>query len=94
MLLFRPNTLIFSTGKNLKNKIYKTIILSVVLNECGTWYLTLREECNLRVFENRIPKRIFRPKRSENGEWKSLHNEELHSFYCSARSRWTKCQHS
>ena len=43
--------------------------------------LTLREECRLRVFENKILRRIFWPKRDENGEWVRLHNEELHSLY-------------
>ena len=45
------------------------------------WSLTLREECRLRVFENRILRRIFGPNRDENGEWRRLHNEELHSLY-------------
>ena len=54
----------------MKTKIYKTIILPVVLYGCETWSLTLREECRLRVFENRIPRQIFGPKRDENGEWK------------------------
>ena len=73
--------LVFS--KCLKIKIYKTIILPVVLYGRETWSLTLREECRLRVFENRILRRIFGPKRDENGErkeWRRLHNEELHSF--------------
>ena len=48
---------------------------------CETWSLVLRKECILRVFENSIPKRIFGPKREENGEWRRLHNEELHSLY-------------
>ena len=65
----------------MKIKIYKTIILPVVLYSCETWYPTLREECRLRVFENRILKRIFGPKRDDNGEWRRLHNEELHSLY-------------
>ena len=65
----------------MKIKIYKTIILPVVLYGCETWSLTLREECRLRVFENRILKGIFGPKRNENGEWRRLHNEELHSLY-------------
>ena len=43
--------------------------------------LTLRDESRLRVFENRIPRRIFGPKRDENGEWRRLHNEELYSLY-------------
>ena len=45
--------------------------------------LTLREECRLRVFENRILRQIFGPKRDENGEWRKLHNKELHSLYSS-----------
>jgi hypothetical protein len=58
--------------------MYKTIILPVVLYGCETWSLTLREEHRLRVFENRMPKKIFGPKRDEViGEWRKLHNEEL-----------------
>ena len=68
-------------SKNLKIKIYKTIVLPVVLNGCKTWSLTLGEESRLRVFENRILRRIFGPKRDENGEWRRLHNEEFHSLY-------------
>ena len=65
----------------LKIKIYKSIILPVVLYGCETWSLTLREECRLRVFENRILRRIFGRKRNEIWKWKSLHNEELNSLY-------------
>ena len=65
-------------------KIYKTIILPVVLYGCKTWSLTLREEFRLRVFENLILMRIFWPKRDENGEWRRLHNEEIYSLYRSA----------
>jgi hypothetical protein len=65
----------------LKSKIYKTIIFPVVLYGCEAWSLTLMEECGLRIFENRIMRRIFGPKREENGEWIRLHNEELHSSY-------------
>ena len=68
-------------SKNLKIKVYKTIILPVVLYGCETWSLTLREESRLRVFENRILRRIFGPKRGEKGEWRRLHKEELHSLY-------------
>ena len=68
-------------SKNLKIKIYKTIILPVVLYGRETWFLTLREESRLRVFENRMLRQIFGPKRDENGEWRRLHNEELHSLY-------------
>ena len=67
----------------MKIKIYKMIVLPVVLYGCETWSLTLREECRLRVFENRILRRIFGPKRDEHGEWRRLHNEELHSLYLS-----------
>ena len=67
--------------KNLKIKIYKKIILSVVLYGCETWSLTLREECRLRIFENRTLRRIFGPKKDENVEWRRLRNEELHSLY-------------
>jgi hypothetical protein len=55
-----------------------TIILPVVLYECETWSLTLREESRLRVFENRVLRRIFGPKRGEmKREWRRLHNKEL-----------------
>ena len=58
--------------------------MPVVLYGCETWSLTLREECRLRVFENRILRRIFGLKTDENGEWRRLYNEELHSLYRSA----------
>jgi hypothetical protein len=62
-----------------KIKIYKTIILPVVLYGCETLSLTLREEHRLRVFENSVLRRIFGPKRDEvTGGWRKLHNEELH----------------
>ena len=70
-------------SKNLKIKIYRTIILPVVLYGCETWSLTLRKEHRLRVFENRVL-RIFGLKRDEvRGEWRKLHNEELNDLYCS-----------
>jgi hypothetical protein len=57
-------------SKNLKIRIYKTIILPVVLYGCETWSLTLREEHRLGLFENRVLKRIFGKKRDEvTGEW-------------------------
>jgi len=71
-------------SKNLKIKIYRTIILPVVSYGCETWLLTLREEHRLRVFENRVLRRIFGPKKDEViGEWKKLHNEELNNLYSS-----------
>jgi hypothetical protein len=69
---------------DIKIRIYKIIILPVVLYGCETWSLTLREEHRLRVFENRVLKKIFGPKRDEvTGDWKKLHNEELHNLYSS-----------
>ena len=68
--------------KNLKIKIYRTIILPVVLYGCETWSLTLREERKLRVSENKVLRRVFGPKRNEvTGEWRKLHNEELNDLY-------------
>ena len=65
-------------SKNLEIKIYRTIILPVVLYGCETWSLTLREERRLRVFENRVLRIVFGPKRDElTGECRKLHNEEL-----------------
>jgi len=71
-------------SKNLKIKIYRNIILPVVLYGCDTWSLTLRVERRLRLFENRVPRRIFGPKRDEvAGERGKVHNEELNDLYCS-----------
>jgi len=71
-------------SKNLKIKVYRTIILPLVLNGCETWSLTLREERKLRVFENMVLMRIFGPRRDEEtGEWTRLHNEELNDLYSS-----------
>jgi len=71
-----------SLSKNLKIKIYRTIILPVVLHGCETWSLTLREERKLRVFENMVLRRIFGPRSDEvTGEWRRLHNEELSDLY-------------
>ena len=62
--------------------IYRTIILPVVLYECETWSLTLREECRQRVLENRVLRRILGPKRGEvTREWRRLHNKELYTAY-------------
>jgi hypothetical protein len=86
-------------SRNVKVKIYETIILPVVLCGCETWSLSLREEHRLRVFVNRVLRRIFGTKRDEvMGECKKLHNGELHNLYSSPdiirqiksmRMRWT-----
>ena len=58
--------------------------MPVVLYGCETWSLTLREECRLRVFENRLLRRIFGSKRDEvTGDWRKLHKEELNDLYSS-----------
>jgi hypothetical protein len=85
-------------SRNVKVKIYTTIILPVVLYGCETWSLTLRDEHRLRVFENRVLRRIFGPKRDDVAEeWRKLHSEELHNVYSypdiimqvkSRRMRW------
>jgi hypothetical protein len=88
-------------SKNLKIKIrvYRTIILPVVLHGCEAWLLTLREERRLKVFENRVLRTIFGPKRDKvRGEWRKLHNEELNDLYLpnivqvvkSRRMRWAR----
>jgi len=71
-------------SRKLKIKIYRTIILPVVLYGCEAWSLTLREERKLRVFENMVLRRIFGPRKDEvTGEWRRLHNEELNDLYSS-----------
>ncbi|KAJ4438846.1 hypothetical protein ANN_14799 [Periplaneta americana] len=71
-------------SKNLKVRIYKAVILPVLLYGCETWTLTLREEHRFRVFENKVLRKIFGAKRDEvTGEWRKLHNTELHALYSS-----------
>jgi len=66
----------------MKITIYGNISFSVILYGCETWSLTWREERRLRVLENRVLRRIFRPKGDEvTGEWRKLHNEELNDLY-------------
>jgi hypothetical protein len=86
-------------SNNVKIRILITTILPVVLYRCETWSLTLREEHSLRVFENRMLRRIFGLKRDEvTSGWRTLHNEELRNLYSSPsiirmikprRIRWT-----
>ena len=69
-------------SKKLKVKTHKTIILQVVLYGCETWSLTLREEQRLRVFENKVLRKIFGASRDKiTGEWRKLHNAELQALY-------------
>jgi hypothetical protein len=78
-------------SKTLKIKIYRTTILLVVLSGCETLSLILREERRLRVFEHRVLRRVFGPKRDEViGEWRKLHNEELNVRVIKSRRmrRW------
>jgi len=71
-------------SKNLKIKIYRTVILPAVSCECETWLLTMREECRLTVLENKVLRRIFGPRRGKvTGEWRKLHNEKLSDLYSS-----------
>ena len=76
MLSFGAESFVFEFAVQ-KFKIYRTRILPVVFYGCETWSLTLREERRLRVFENRVLRRIFGPKRDNvKGECRKLHNEE------------------
>ena len=71
-------------SKKLKVNTYKTIILLLVLYGCETWSLTLREEHRLRMFENKVLRKLFGAKRDEiTGDWRKLHNAELHALYSS-----------
>jgi len=86
-------------SKKLKIKIYRTVILPVLYG-CETWSLTLREERRLSVFEKRVLRRVFGPKKDEvTGDWRKLHNEELSDLYSlqnilrvvkSRRMRWAR----
>jgi hypothetical protein len=98
LLSLGPEPSVFSSAvKKLKIRIYKTIILSLTLHGYETLSLTLREEHKQRVFENKVLRRIFGPKRDElTGGWRTLHNEELRELYSSPsiiriiKSRWMR----
>jgi hypothetical protein len=71
-----------SLGSAHSIRIYRTAILHVVLYGCETWSLILKEKRRLRVFENRVLRRIFGPNRDGvMGEWRKFHNEELNGLY-------------
>ena len=78
-------------SKHINIKIYRTIILPVVLYGCETWSLAVMEGRRLRVFENRVLRRIFQPKRDQiTGEWRKLHNEDLNDQYPTPNTVWVK----
>jgi hypothetical protein len=85
LLSFGAESFVFQVAiQNIKIRVHRTIILPVVLYGCETSSLTLREEQRLMVFENRVLRRIFGPKRDETtGEWRRLHIEELNDLYSS-----------
>ena len=71
-------------SKDITIKVYRTVILPVVLYVCKTWFLTLREEYRLREFENVVQRRLFGPKRDEvTGEWRRICNNEHYALYSS-----------
>jgi len=81
LLLGAESFVIQVTVKNLQIKEYKSIIFSVVLYGCENWSLILWKERRLRVFENRVLRRVFGTKRDEvTEEWRKLHNEELRNI--------------
>jgi hypothetical protein len=81
LLSIQPKSFGFPSHiKKLKIKIYNTIILPVVLYGCKTWSLTLKEGHRLRVFEKSVEEDIW-PEREEDGSWRNMHNDELHSLY-------------
>ena len=99
MLLFGAESSVIQVAvQKFKDQDVRTIILPVVLYGCETWSLTWREERRRRVFENRVLRRVFVPKRDEvTGEWRKLHNEEFRDRYSlpdivrvvkSRRMRW------
>jgi hypothetical protein len=85
LLLFSPKSYVLPSHikETTAIKIYKTVILPFVLHGCETRSLTLRDEHRLRVFENKVFRSIFGPKRKEDGSWRKVHNDELHSLYSS-----------
>ena len=77
-------SLITLFSAKIQSNTFRTITSPVVLYGCETWSLTFRDERRLRVFENRVLREIFGPRRDEvTGEWRRLHKDELYDLYCS-----------
>jgi hypothetical protein len=85
LLSFCAESFVFQFAiQKCKDEDIQNYNLAIVLYGCESWSLTLREECRLRVFENKVLRRIFGPKKDEvTGEWRRLHNEELYVLYSS-----------
>jgi hypothetical protein len=85
LLSFSAKSFVFHlASKIVKIKVYRTIILPVVLNGYETWSLTFREERRLRMYENSVLRRIFGPKSEEvTEEWRRLHNVKFHDLCAS-----------
>jgi hypothetical protein len=81
--LFGAESFVFQFAIQIyKDREYRTIILPVVLYKCENWLLTFREELRVKVFENRVLRKIFGPEGDKvTGEWR-LHNDELNDLYC------------
>jgi hypothetical protein len=73
----------FVTPKHKDVNKYKTVKQNFDLYGCATWTVTLREEHKLTVFENRVLEKLLWPKKEATGDWRKLHNEELHDLYWS-----------